>query len=135
MANPNEGFVYLILEMPQQPGQDAAFYKVGQCRDNCQNRVGQLQTGNPRRLRLIGQHAVRNMTEAERWLHRQLANYTSTLGGGTEWFYVQKAHVNNVLIANFNEMIRQYGIAIGGSPQHCFLPTYEPHELDNLLHN
>ena len=61
------GYIYLIQE-------SHGLYKIGYARDINQ-RIGSMQSGNPFPLVLIAHVEVRNMVDAERFIHSELKAY------------------------------------------------------------
>ena len=75
-------YVYLITESTTK------YFKVGQSGDP-EKRLGELQTGNPRDLKLHFKKQVTDMAKAEDQLLQKLREKNSGFkpcGGGTEWF-------------------------------------------------
>lgn len=68
------GYVYVI--------QSQDYYKVGVTKGNPQNRMKQLQTGSPVKLRLVRTYKLRNYEYVEKEVHKRLARYRTS----GEWF-------------------------------------------------
>jgi hypothetical protein len=73
------GYAYFIAE-----GGGTNYFKVGRT-VNPEERLGNLQTGNPRRLDMNAQH-VNNMLATEQQLKAAMAGRYPRGDGGTEWF-------------------------------------------------
>lgn len=72
----SKGYVYLIKEA------DGDFYKIGHTTKNPETRLKELQTGNPRLLKLIATYQTDNYKHLERLLHE---TYKKNHYSG-EWF-------------------------------------------------
>ena len=98
------GYVYLIEEGNPYP--DASYFKIG-FSVNPNERLRNLQTGNPRKLTLVYFQRVRDHVACEGRLKNALRNYESTLGGGTEWY---TASINNAryLKGIFTRTVNRY---------------------------
>ena len=91
------GDVYLI----QQSGTN--YYKVGRSR-NPDNRLRDLQTGNPMELGMVS-ISVTDMVAAERELKAAMnKNFEGNLGGGTEWIKGDRKKVEKI----FNKIAKKY---------------------------
>ncbi|CAI8056479.1 hypothetical protein GBAR_LOCUS30778 [Geodia barretti] len=98
------GYVYLVVEENDPKG--PLNYKVG-LSENPHVRVGKLQTGNPRKLRLFLECKVDNMSAAERSAKQALVHYKCRLGGGTEW-YTAGPEEEEDLIKTFEKAVHRY---------------------------
>lgn len=72
----SKGYVYLIKEV------DADFYKIGYTTKKPEIRLKELQTGNPRLLKLVASYHTENYKHLERLLHE---TYKKNHYSG-EWF-------------------------------------------------
>ena len=87
-ARNGPGYVYLLSEHTRSNGQPTHYYKIG-VSSKPNKRIADLQTGNPRPLAFQGEPIlVSKVISAERQVHKAVASYASSLGGGQEWFYV-----------------------------------------------
>lgn len=87
-----QGYVYLIIEM--RPGGELKYGKIGYS-TKPPARVGELQTGNPRPLKL---HAMKLGTLAtEAALHAKYAA-ARVVHGGDEWFWLGHASAKELLL-------------------------------------
>ena len=105
-ADRRRGYVYLVFEY----GPRTDFFKVGLTgRDNPLVRLGELQTANPRKLRM-GYAEVNNMAEAEAALMAEMARvgFRGTRGG-TEWFD-KGTHGYDMVMRHFNRVVAMYPI-------------------------
>ena len=87
--------VYFVTEQGAQ-GLEPLNVKVGYSSD-LKRRTGQLQTGNPRKLVLMGQIKDAGSAEGrqlEKKLHRRLARFRTDQG---EWFHMEPKDVLDVL--------------------------------------
>ena len=105
------GYLYCVGEL-QQPfsastGRFGIYFKVGSS-GNLKERLANLQTGNPRPLKVVEYWKVTDMdvAKAEDAVHRHHASqeYKAELGGGTEWYRVTsdecwKAFNKQILLA------------------------------------
>ena len=87
-ARDGPGFVYLLSEHNKTGGHPTSYYKIG-VSSQPSKRKADLQTGNPRPLYFKGQPTrVTKILSAERSIHKAVASYAISLGGGQEWFCV-----------------------------------------------
>ena len=87
-----QAFIYIIAEKTTKVGSGGytGYYKVGKT-DDLQERIENLQTGNPHQLEYLGQIQVNPSQKkaAEEAAHAAVrAQYRSDENGGTEWFCV-----------------------------------------------
>lgn len=83
-AQDEGSFIYFILQEEDRSEELGGFIKIGVAR-NPRARLRELQTGNPRLLRLIA--LCRGDLETEKWLHQELVSYRSR----GEWFQLGTA--------------------------------------------
>jgi hypothetical protein len=69
---------------------DEPIYKIGHTKNNPIKRLRQLQTGNGRKLKLVGEYSTRYGTILEKTLHRRYSHLNVT----NEWF---KLDFNDVI--------------------------------------
>ena len=78
--------VYVLLEC--EDGEPTGYVKIGKSTtERVDERVRNLQTGNPRELRRVCTEVVPNAFEVE-VLMRQNPKLQRVTGGGTEWFRI-----------------------------------------------
>ena len=88
---PNDpGYIYIIQMSGEHQRRNRAppFAKVG-FTNNCQQRLNNLQAGNPYQLTCYQTYPVCNKHEAERVAHEAIRADRVRMGGGTEWFYYE----------------------------------------------
>ena len=88
------------------------FAKVG-FTNNCQQRVGNLQAGNPYRLTCFQTYHVCNKDRAETAAHNAISNYRAQTGGGREWFYYTsltalESTVRNAILSFIDQPISDF---------------------------
>ena len=80
------GWLYLITE------DDKNYYKIGCTTDSVDDRIDQLQTGNPRKLQIVYSCKAKNALAAEQNARERIYKHDwviqTATGGGTEWFEV-----------------------------------------------
>jgi hypothetical protein len=87
------GYVYFMVES----NGDTGYFKVGKTVDPNTRRMN-LQTGNPRELRMEP-HQVANMNAVENRLKEAMAARYHRTDGGTEWFSGDVTEAYNVFLA------------------------------------
>lgn len=70
---------------------DEPIYKIGHTKNNPIKRLRQLQTGNGRKLKLVGEYLTRYGTKLEKTLHRRYSDLNIT----NEWFRLSFEDVIN----------------------------------------
>ena len=70
------------------------FYKIGITRQNIENRLRQLKTGNPATLNIINYFESKWASKIEANLHSRFSSY-NVEGGGTEWFSLTPETISN----------------------------------------
>ena len=91
-AQPNDpGYIYIIqmsgsYRGPSETYRPPPFAKVG-FTNNCQQRLNNLQAGNPFQMTCYQTFHVCKKNEAEREAHRAIGRNRVQMRGGTEWFY------------------------------------------------
>lgn len=95
------GRLYLIKEVVNAQGA-VTYYKIGGSVDP-KARLKDLQTGNPRELRLVKKFKVGNMKAAETYVHKEVLKIMekTELNGGTEWFSRISINTTDTTIKNF----------------------------------
>jgi hypothetical protein len=78
------GYVYFICE-----GDSHKLFKIGRTVKHPKGRLRELQTGNPRKLRVYGWISTPDHVELELWFHRLFA--ARRCGG--EWFKVTRGQL------------------------------------------
>ena len=84
------GKVYLLSEH-NPDGSKTGYYKIGKTTQDVKKRVSDLQSGNPRKIKLDEKvHEVPDMDEAEKRAHNAASKWNTkkSHGGGSEWFHV-----------------------------------------------
>ena len=72
----NSGYVYLVVEENENDPNGPLNYKIGQSEDP-EKRLPALQTGNPRKLRLLLEREVNDMRAAEKSAKEALKEYNT----------------------------------------------------------
>ena len=90
MKNDSRGFIYLIT--------DKEYTKIGATSYNVNKRLNELQTGNPKKLEIIGSYRVKNKLTTEKFLHNKFKE-KNVLG---EWFELNQKEITDILIEKFN---------------------------------
>ena len=85
------GYVYFMIESG-----DTGYFKIGRTVDPNTRRMN-LQTGNPRELRMEP-HQVANMNAVENRLKEAMAARYHRTDGGTEWFSGDVTEAYNVFL-------------------------------------
>ena len=99
------GTVYLVRQMNQAGTSPSGFYKVGCSKQKpIENRLRDLQTGNPYKLEFLRKVEVNNMKEAEKEVHDALKDYEVSYGGGKEWFKGEEGKILEI----FEETLSTY---------------------------
>lgn len=83
------------------------YVKIGLSRDP-DGRPGELQTGNPFKLKLQKWYQVGSMQIAEEAAHYVVLAY-KTVGGGREWFHVPKDVDLDTLIKIVDDEMKKHG--------------------------
>ena len=98
-AHSKPEYIYIIAEKTSKAGTGGytGYYKVGRT-DNLDERLENLQTGNPRKLECVGLIKVESSQQAgtaEAAAHRAVrGQYQSDENGGTEWFKIPVPQLN-----------------------------------------
>ena len=87
------GLVYVLKEAGSN------FYKVGLTSGNVNDRIKQLQTGNPRKISAVFSQMVTDVGQAEKAAKDAVKKYHAqeTYGGGTEWYEVASNEYSSFL--------------------------------------
>lgn len=86
------GYVYLFMELDSEGNET---FKIGITKNDPAKRIKQLQTGNPRTIRLVKFYQSQNYLKVERWLHRK---YQLKTEAENEW-----RSLSNEEILSFHE--------------------------------
>ena len=86
----SRGLIYLIT--------DKEYTKIGATSYNVEKRLSELQTGNPKKLEVIGSYRVKNKLTTEKFLHKKFKE-KNILG---EWFKLDQKEITDILIEKFN---------------------------------
>lgn len=81
------GYVYLILS------DELGAYKIGVSKNDPNQRLRKLSTGNPDALVMINFFQSQNPYKLEKWLHRK---YDHKRGDG-EWFYLEEDDIKSFI--------------------------------------
>ena len=101
----DEGYVYCIAEY--EDGRKTGYFKIGTT-NNPDKRLQDLQTGNPRELKIWKEPLlVSQRLDAEKAAHAAVEKYKVDQGGGTEWFKVPQDEQDKFYDL-FCEAIKQY---------------------------
>ena len=91
-SKPNDpGYIYIIqmsgyYDAPPQRYVAPPFAKVG-FTNNCQERLQNLQAGNPFQMTCYQTFHVCKKKDAEKAAHKEIGRYRVQMRGGTEWFF------------------------------------------------
>jgi len=91
-----KGMIYLVT--------DGEYTKIGATSYNIQKRLNELQTGNARKLHLLGCYPVENKISTESFLH-SLYKEKHILG---EWFKLDNQDIKNILNAKYDEISEDF---------------------------
>ena len=91
-----QGQIYLFTEKTSQ-SKDTGFYKIGKTTD-WQQRLQDLQTGNPRKIGHVYHAEVSDMDAAASAAYEATIAYKSKEGGETGWYYADRQQVNDFKI-------------------------------------
>ena len=94
LQNRKPSYIYFIGEQSQ--GRDTGYYKIGKTED-LDERLENLQTGNPRKLYYCYKWPVTDATTAERIAHSAMAQFKTKEGGSQEWFFLGAENVQRFL--------------------------------------
>lgn len=99
-----QGYVYVLREG------NGTLYKIGRALD-VNERVRNLQTGNPRKLNIKQKpYEVSDYTAAENAAHKAVEDdYKANLGGGTEWYEV-KDEERETFFGKIEEAVGKYPV-------------------------
>lgn len=91
------GWLYLITEDDKN-----YYYKIGcTTTDSVDDRIDQLQTGNPRKLQIVHSCPAINALAAEQSARERIYKHDwviqTATGGGTEWFEVKTRQVKKMI--------------------------------------
>lgn len=84
-------FVYLLLCVNEQGNES---HKIGFSKNNPNERVLALSTGNPNKISVLRTYQSKNYIKIEKWLHRKFANKNIQ----NEWFILNDNDVLSFLI-------------------------------------
>ena len=102
-----DGYVYLIAEYNEK-GKLTRYFKVGGTgEENRNTRRNNLNTGNPRHLKVEYYEPVTRTKDAENDAHKDLIDWRVNMGGGKEWYYVPENQFETFIIKFFHA-IRKY---------------------------
>lgn len=82
------GYVYLILEVDKDGSEG---HKIGITKNEPTERLRNLQTGNPRSIRVLKLYESSNYIKVEGWLHKKFASQVSETE--KEWFVLTNEQV------------------------------------------
>ena len=81
------------------------FAKVG-FTNNCQERLQNLQAGNPFQMTCYQTFHVCKKRDAERAAHTAIGHYRVAMGGGTEWFfYISLGNLESTVSAAIDQWL------------------------------
>jgi hypothetical protein len=86
------GYVYLIVELDQDGNEK---HKIGVTKNNPEERVKKLRTGNSNDLFLIRKYESYNYRKIEKWLHRKYSGQRTI--SMNEFFSLTNSQVLNFL--------------------------------------
>ena len=93
-GNSKPSYIYFIREQSQ--GRDTGYYNIGKTKD-LDERLENLQTGNPRKLYYLYKWPVTDAATAEHLAHSAMAQYVTKQGGSHEWFFLKTENVQQFL--------------------------------------
>jgi Tfp pilus assembly protein FimT len=73
------GYVYLLLQIDNDGNEH---YKIGVTKRSIDDRISELQTGNPNKITLHRKYETPNYLKVENWLHRK---YQTKTEAKNEW--------------------------------------------------
>lgn len=88
----NKGYVYLIIEGDQN-GEEK--YKIGITKNDPQERLKKLKTGNSNQLDVLKVYKSCNYKKIEKFLHRKFSNQRTL--SNNEFFYLSDHQVLNFI--------------------------------------
>ena len=89
------GYVYIL-----DPGfsiDGVSVVKIGTTKRHPNQRIKELQTGNPNKIQLIGYFEFLDSARAEKAIHNQLSQFRLVHGGGGEFFALSPAEAKIVV--------------------------------------
>lgn len=79
-----KGLVYLLLSGNE-------LYKIGTTKKTPEERIRQLQTGNPFPIKILKSYSSKHYKRIEKFLHNVLKGYKTRDKG--EWFHLKEHHI------------------------------------------
>ena len=103
------GSIYVAGERNPNGVGYTGYFKVGGTGETQNRRRTKLNTGNPRRIRMLDFTAVAQTRATETAVHNALAPWSVNLGGGREWFFVNIQNDWNNFVNTYRNAINQAG--------------------------
>ena len=98
------GIVYLVRQMNKAGTGPSGFFKVGASKqDPIENRLRDLQTGNPYKLEFLRKVDVDNMKHSEDAVDKALTDYKVNYGGGNEWYIGDESKIIDIFEKSANK--------------------------------
>ena len=82
------GSIYMAGEINPNGIGYTGYFKVGGTGETQKRRRSKLNTGNPRKIKMVDFTKVDKTRATEKAVHDALAPWSVSLGGGKEWYYV-----------------------------------------------